>query len=79
MEHHHSDYKGWKLCVTPTGPPDGLWYVGHGVRATRPHDVIMAEGPTETAVLDELHRQVDAAEDAANGAPATSPGNAEGS
>jgi hypothetical protein len=34
MEHHHSDYRGWMLCITPNGPPDGLWYVGHGVRAT---------------------------------------------
>jgi hypothetical protein len=33
----------------------------------------MAKGPTEANVLDELHRQVDAKKDAANGAPEMPP------
>ena len=74
MEHHHSDYRGWKLCTIPDRP-----CLGHGVRVSPPHDVIMAKGPTEAAVLDELHRPVDAAEDAADGEPSTSPSDAEGS
>jgi hypothetical protein len=61
MEHHHSDYRGWKLGVAPNGP----WCLGHGVRATRPHQGIMAKAPTEVAALDDLHHQVDAIEDAA--------------
>ena len=65
MEHHHSDYRGWKLCVTQDGPPEEPRYIGHGVRATRLHRVIMAEASAEEAALDELHRQVDAVEDAA--------------
>jgi len=65
MEHHHSDYRGWRLCVTPDGPEDEPRYIGHGVRATRPHRVVMAEAATEAAALDELHRQVDAIEDGA--------------
>jgi hypothetical protein len=64
MEHHHSDYRGWMLRVTPDGPPDAPRYIGHGVRAARPHKVVMAEGPTEAAELDKLHRQVDVIEDA---------------
>ena len=72
MEHHHSDYRGWKLCDTPDGPsPQAL---GHGGRAARPHDVVMAEAPTEAEALDELHRQVDAVEDAASGPSETPPG-----
>jgi hypothetical protein len=68
MEHHHSDYRGWKLCTIPDRP-----CLGHGVRAAPPHDVIMAKGPTEANVLDELHRQVDAVEDAAGDAPEMPP------
>jgi hypothetical protein len=68
MEHHHSDYRGWNLCTIPDRP-----CLGHGVRAAPPHDVIMAKGPTEKSVLDELHRQVDAKEDAAGRAPETPP------
>jgi hypothetical protein len=68
MEHHHSDYRGWKLCTIPDRP-----CLGHGVRAAPPHDVIMAKGPTEASVLDELHRQVDAVEDAAGEAPEKPP------
>jgi hypothetical protein len=63
MEHHHSNYRGWKLCVTPDGPPDRPRCIGHGVRATRPHRVIMFEATTEAATLEELHRQVDAVEE----------------
>ena len=69
MEHHHSNYRGWKLCTIPDRP-----CLGHGVRAVPPHDVIMAKGPTEENVLDELHRQVDAVEDAASGPSETPPG-----
>jgi hypothetical protein len=64
MEHHHSDYRGWMLCITPDSPPDAPWYIGHGVRAARPHEVIMTRDSTEAAALDGLHRQVDAIEDA---------------
>jgi hypothetical protein len=56
------------VCVTPNGPPEEPRYLGHGVRATRPHRVVMAEAPTEAEALDELRRQIDAIEDA------TSPG-----
>ena len=59
MEHHHSEYRGWKLC-TIWGRP----CLGHGVRAIPPNNVVMAEGPTEAAVLDDLRRQVDSIEDA---------------
>jgi hypothetical protein len=45
MEHHHSEYRGWKLCTIPDRP-----CLGHGVRAAPPHDVIMAKGPTEKSV-----------------------------
>jgi hypothetical protein len=69
MEHHHSDYRGWKLCTIPDRP-----CLGHGVRAAPPDDVIMAKGATEKSVLDELHRQVDAKEDATGERPATSEG-----
>jgi hypothetical protein len=72
MEHYHSHYRGWKLCVTPDGPPDQPRCIGHGVRATRPHRGIMFEATTEAATLEELHRQVDAIEDERAGA-ATSP------
>jgi hypothetical protein len=61
MHLNHSDYRGWRLCVTPDGPSPQC--LGHGVRATRPNDVIMAEAPTEAEALAELHRQVDAIED----------------
>jgi hypothetical protein len=64
MEYRHSDYRGWRLCITPDGPPEAPRYIGHGVRATRPHRIIMAETSAEGAALDELHRQVDAIEDA---------------
>jgi hypothetical protein len=63
MHHHHSDYRGWRLCVTPDGPSPQV--LGHGVRAMRPHQVVMAEAPSEAEALDELHRQVDAIEDGA--------------
>src|SRR5262249_20068555 len=59
MEHHHSDYCGWKLC-TIWGRP----CLGNGVRATPPHNVIMAEGSTDALVLEDLRRQVDSIEDA---------------
>jgi hypothetical protein len=65
MEHHHSDYRGWRLCITPDGPTDGRWHIGHGLRATRPHEVIMTQASSEAATLDGLHRQVDAIEDGA--------------
>jgi hypothetical protein len=74
MEHHHSDYRDWRLCVTLSGPLDAPRFIGHGVCATLPHDVIMVEASTEPAALDELHRQVDAIEDAASGSPADQPG-----
>jgi hypothetical protein len=64
MEHHHSDYRDWKLCVTPDGPQEKRWYIGHGVRLMRPREAIMTQASTEAAVLDGLHRQVDAMEDA---------------
>jgi hypothetical protein len=64
MEHRHSEYRGWKLCITPDGPPDAPRYLGHGVRATPPHEVIMTRDSTEAAALDRLYRQVDAMEDA---------------
>jgi hypothetical protein len=67
MERRHSNYKGWKLCTVPGRP-----CLGHGVRATRLHAVILAKGPTEANVLDELHRQVDA-KDVAGEAPAQGP------
>jgi hypothetical protein len=60
MHIHHSDYRGWKLCVCPDGPSPLC--LGHGVRAERPHRVIMAEAPTEAAALAELHHRVDAVE-----------------
>ena len=63
IEHHHSDYRGWKLCVTPDGPSPQV--LGYGVRATRPHRVIMAEASTAATALLDLHRQVDAIEDGA--------------
>jgi hypothetical protein len=65
MEHHHSGYRGWRLCVTPDGPPDRQGYIGHGVRAARPHEVIMTQASSEAEALDELRRRVDAIEDAA--------------
>jgi hypothetical protein len=64
MHLNHSAYRGWKLCVCPDG--QSPLCLGHGVRAERPHHVIMAEAPTEAEALDELHRQVDAIEDAGN-------------
>jgi hypothetical protein len=64
MEHRHSDYRDWKLCVTPDGPPERRWYIGHGVRWTRPDEAILTQASTEAAALDGLHRQVDAMEDA---------------
>jgi hypothetical protein len=67
MEHHHfPDHRGWMVCVTPNGPPEEPRYLGHGVRATRPHRVVMAEASTEPDALDELHRQIDAIEDVAS-------------
>ena len=67
MEHHHCpDHRGWMVCITPNGPPEEPRYLGHGVRATRPHRVVMAEAPTEAEALDELRRQIDAIEDAAS-------------
>jgi hypothetical protein len=68
MEHHHSDYRGWKLRTIPDRP-----CLGHGGRAAPPYDVIMAKGQTEKSLLDELHRQVDAVEDAAGEAPEKPP------
>src|SRR5262245_13129006 len=66
MEHHHyPDHRGWRLCVTPTEPSEEPRYIGHAVRATRPHRVVMAEGSSEAAALEDLHRQVDALEGAA--------------
>jgi hypothetical protein len=72
MEHHHfPDHRGWMVCVTPDGPPEEPKYLGHGVRATRPHRVVMAEASTEAEALDEVRRQIDAIEDAASGSPET--------
>jgi hypothetical protein len=66
MEHHHyEDHRGWKVCITPDGSPDRPWFIGHAVRATRLHDVVMTQAPSEAAALEDLHRQVDAIEDPA--------------
>jgi hypothetical protein len=71
MEHQHfPDHRGWMVCVTPNGPPEEPWYLGHGVREMRPHRVVMAEAQTEAEALDELRRQIDAIENAASEAPA---------
>jgi hypothetical protein len=66
MKHHHfADHRAWMVCVAPNGPPEEPRYLGHGVRATRPNHVVMAEASTEAEALDELRRQDDAIEDAA--------------
>ena len=70
MEHrHYPDHRGWMVCVTPDGPPKEPWYLGHAVRATRPHDVVMAKTSSEEAALADLHRQIDAIEDASADSP----------
>jgi hypothetical protein len=65
MEHHHfPDHRGWTLCVTPDGPPEEPRFIGHAVRATRPHRVVMAEAPTEPEPPSPLLRLLQAGREA---------------
>ena len=58
MGREHSEYRGWRLCVAKDRT-----CIGHGVRESPPHRLVMAEGPMEAEVLEELRRRVDAVED----------------
>jgi hypothetical protein len=61
FDFHAGDVAGDQFPAIGTDSPA----LGDGVRATRPHEVIMTRDSTEAAALAELHRQVDAIEDAA--------------